>query len=124
MLSLWNEIQELQGKIGQVEVKTFGSVSGTGTSVTLSFIPNKIYVIGIGTGERNGSSGAGNGQYVLNSGLISNGDNVNCSMFWSHKDNNYVAVSALSVTLKDNVVTLKDTGPVKSKIEKGLIIAL
>ena len=66
MQSLWNEVQNLKGNLGKYEIK---SVSYLSETPTFSFVPNYIFVIGVGTNSKgtafmksapikNGSSGA------------------------------------------------------------------
>lgn len=66
MEALWNEVQNLKGSLGKYEIKSVRYLSET---PTFSFVPNYIFVIGVGSDYKgtgfmksapikNGSSGA------------------------------------------------------------------
>lgn len=130
MLSLWNEIQDLKGKIGQAEIKTFGKLDSSPKTVTVtfSFIPNYIFVIAQGRGDKKLTNTTYKSHFFLKTDLIKNGSSGNSSVYSQVNTGTTAAPTAtFSASLNNNTATVTITSSITAgngtSIEKGLILA-
>ncbi len=92
MEALWNEVQNLKGNLGKYEIK---SVSYLSETPTFSFVPNYIFVIGVGSNYQ--------GTGFMKSAPIKNGSSGSVSSFSG------TSILAYTAYLNGNKVSFKYT---------------